>query len=237
MQVGIESLNPRTLDGMAYSNQGRNLKTFSHFEEFVEGTDPVNFWRGASSGAGSAVWSSSGAVDRPGQAYCSTGTTNVGYAYLAAGGISRNAILMGGGVYTWETDIYLPELSTAAEEYAVYLGFGDTEGGDQSDGVYFRYTRASSLNWITCAAGAGVRTANITLAPVVAAAWVRLKVIASPTQALYYVNGVLVDTITTNLPLVQTTGLMMTIIKAAGITERIIMFDWTWVHIELDVTR
>lgn len=168
-----------------------------------------------------------------------TGTTAAGRSSVNALGQLNDGIAMGAGVYTFETDVYMPLLSTVAEEFSLYHGFGDSIIGDQTDGTYFKYNRLTSVNWLACTASGGVRTETDTGIPVTATTWIRLRVVVNPlaTAAYFYINNVLVATNIANLPAGVNTGAVQSIIKSAGLTSRVLWVDWTWLHYDLSVSR
>jgi hypothetical protein len=72
--------------------------------------------------------------------------------------------------------------------------------------------------WQICAANGGVRTITTTATAVNnTTTFARLKIVMNGTaSAQFYVNEVLVGTITTNLPLTTATGIGIKIEKSAG---------------------
>jgi hypothetical protein len=155
-------------------------------------------------------------------------------------GYNNGSFRLGGGEYTFETDLLIPLLSTVGEEYITRLGFGDNYAGDHNDGVYFEYDRLTNVNWLMCAANGGVRTKTDTGVAVAAGGWIRLKVVVNTagTSAAFYIDGVYVGAVVANLPAggaVFTN--MILIVKSAGVTARAINIDWCWLHIDLAVTR
>jgi len=112
-QVGIESLTPRTLDGMAYSNQGRNLKTWWNFEDFIDEkvTGGSSIWLPTFSGAGAYVYDDVGTALRPGIIGLTTGTTTTGIAAILHAQSSLSPFLFGGGCYVAGLLLYSPNPS------------------------------------------------------------------------------------------------------------------------------
>lgn len=220
-----------------------NTKVWSNFEDFV-GYANSNFgiWAVINSGTGATCVTSPSNMDntRIGMAITTTGTTNSGYA-----GIRTNiqAFEFGAGVYTFETQIKLSALSNSTETYTVYVGFGDTNTGDQNDGVYFKYSdvggETPTPNWYKCSAVGGSRTATST-GVAATTDWVKLKIVinADATSAEYFIDGVSVGVVTTNLPgTAAQTGALIEIIKSAGTTARTFFSDWVWIHANLSAYR
>ena len=233
-----------SFDGGAYTNQGRNLKTWWDFEDFLEATGG-NFgqWISTIVGAGASVADVAATAIRPGILSLQTGTTITGKAAIYAAGYSGTAsILFGAGQYTFETDIYIPVLSTVGEEYIIRIGFGDTTGGDFVDGAYFEYDRlGSGANWFKCSASNNTRSKVDTTEPVVAGAWIRLKIVVASGGASiqYFIGGSSYGIVTTNIPTGagRETGLIMMMIKSAGTTSRLMNIDWIWLHFDLTASR
>jgi hypothetical protein len=227
---------------------GRNLKCWWNFEDFI---GPVNtsayvnpgIWQPIVSGAGATIVDIDGEALRPGILMLNTGTTNVGTAAIITGSNSYSHIMFSAGVYTIESDIYIPVLSTAAEQYTLRFGFGQSAIGDEIDGAYFEYTDigggGSTPNWYKCTANAAARTKTNTGVAAVAGAWTRLKIVvnATATSVEYFINEISVGVETTNIPAARVTGCVLSIIKSAGIIDRVVNIDWTWVHINLTTTR
>jgi hypothetical protein len=245
VQVGVMSRCCKSLDGLAYSQFGRNLKTWWNFDDFIGGTYTTQMngvWNGVVSGAGSALVDTLGTALRPGIIQFSTGTSNVGYALYYTGRGTYQPIIFGEGVYIFETEIYIPTLSAVAEEYILRVGFGDTiTGVDFVDGAYFEYDRLINVNWLCATANNSARTKADSGVAVGAAAWIRLKVVvnAAGTSVAFYINGTLVATNVLNIPTGAGRGTAhnLTIVKSAGVTARTFQLDWAWLHIDLAVTR
>jgi hypothetical protein len=225
---------------------GRNLKCWWNFEDFLAKGPVGSFngiWEGYSNGVGAACWDAPGTALRPGIWFCTTGTTAAGYAGLdLINQAYRASILFGGGVYTIEADIYISDLSTLAETYTLRFGFGDSASGDFTDGAYFEYSDAGATpNWYKCTAANSVRTKTDTTVAVVTGAWTRLKIVvnADGTSVEYFINGVSVGVVTTDIPLGAGRGTtaILSIKKSNGITPREVDIDWVWIHINLTATR
>lgn len=241
-QIGVVDLAQfATLDGLAYTGTGRNLKTWWNFEDFLVATAPYGIWGTAIGGTGSVYGVPVDSISsRPGQMYIATAAI-ADYASLYTGGVFRDEWRFGAGVFTFETEIYIGILSTAIEEYQLCFGFGDTNNADQVDGVYFRYDRTANVNWLLCAANNSTRTATASSVAVAAASWVRLKIVvnATGTSASFYINGAYAGAVTTNIPTAggRELGAIHASVKSAGATGRYFAVDWTWLHVDLTASR
>lgn len=237
-QIGIMSKCLKSLDGLTYTNQGRNLKTNSVFNDFIETVNP--FWTAVSAGGGGSYHSPIANVeDHPGQLYLNV-TNPVDMSGISTAGIFRDEILFGSGQYTFETEIIFGHLSTAIDEYVFYSGFGDTITGDQVDGAYFKYDRTISVNWLACTASNSVRTVTDTGIPFVNNAWIKLKIVVNEnaTTVRFYINDNLVATNLLNIPTVNRyLGLLQFILKTVGANVRFVAIDWSWFHYDLVTSR
>ena len=175
-------------------------------------------------------------ANRPGIESLSMGTTLTGRATLRT---DENAILLGGGDWTFETDVFIPTLSNATERYSMVIGFHDATTANQTDAVCFLYDEGGVSTgstaagyWQTLTASNNSRTYNtgLTQITIVANTWYRLKIVinAAGTQAQFYVNGTLVATHTANIPTGsgRQVGYGYQALKSAGTTARQLYIDW-----------
>ena len=235
-----------SFDGGAYSNQGRNLKTWWNFEDFVSGIYALNsnvgIWVSGISGAAALIQDTVGYTTRPGVIALVTGTTTTGYATLYAAYAAMQNIAFGGGTYTFESDVYIDSLSTVGEEYILRLGFGDNLNADFVDGVYFEYDRlGSGNNWFLCSSSNSARTKVDSTIPVGAAGWIRLKIIVNANASIadMYINNSLCYHLNTNIPSGSGRELtsLIQLVKSAGTTPRTVRVDWIWLHFDLTASR
>lgn len=132
----------------------------------------------------------------------SLGTTTTGFGMWKPG--SNSIILLGNNWY-WRVDwiIKVVALSDGTNTYILRSGFLDADNAEPTDGVYFRYTHSvNSGNWVLVARSNGTETVSNTSTAVQTSSFVRLTVIVNPagTLAEYFINGVSVGTIATNIP-------------------------------------
>lgn len=118
---------------------------------------------------------------------------------------SKNGLKTGGGVVTFETLLQIETLATAVEDFTATFGTGDRGNAnirDHDDGIYFKYNRSVSPNWIVKTARNAIETGTTTSVAVVAGNWFKLKYVvnATATSVDFFINGVLVATHTTNIP-------------------------------------
>jgi len=135
----------------------------------------------------------------------STATANNAAASLNLG---LNNLVPGQGRLAFETFFMVPTLGgTGAAALTLQPGFTDAaNAADAANGYYFEYagTAAGTINWACKTANASSRTTVTTGVAVNAGQWYKLSIaVASDnSQALFFIDGILVATITTTLPTV-----------------------------------
>lgn len=128
------------------------------------------------------------------------------------------SIKLAGGVLTYEALVQVETLSTVSNEYTVRIGLGDTtNSSDNTNGVYFEYTRTTSANWLIKTSSASSQTSTTTSTAVSAGSWVTLSIVinAAASSITFSINGSSVGTITTNIP-TAALGMIFQQIRTAG---------------------
>jgi parallel beta-helix repeat protein len=200
------------------------LGTASAFDAFQIG------WACTQAGAGALV-SIAGPVDgvHYGAASLQTGTTNAGVAAIRLPYITSTIIP--GGDLKVEFIVMTPgTLSDVAETYKITVGLLSVyDGTAPNDGIYFTYAYTESGgSWecITCKDAA--ETTTDSGIDIITSTWYRLGFISSADGATirFYIDGVLVATHTTNIPVgSDTCGPVAVILKSVGITDRLFLVD------------
>lgn len=141
----------------------------------------------------------------------------------------------GAGDYYMEAMVQIPTLATVGEDFSAMFGANDKLTFDANsactDGACFILNRAvNTTKWITSTTANGSNTATNTNTAVVAGTWYRLGILVSQTNAnaLFYVNGALVATHTTNIPsgASRSTGSGYKVDKTAGSAASDIYTDY-----------
>lgn len=143
------------------------------------------------------------------------------------------------GIWNYETSINLNSLSTAVDRYRLIIGFGSSNiNTAEVNGVFFTYDEGATLNgtsaspnWQCVTVQNLVRTLTTTTVPVTAATWdkLRIEINAAATSVGFYINGTLVATHTTNIPLGANNRYVMAkqgIFKAVGTSNRVMYVDY-----------
>ena len=170
-----------------------------------------------------------------------TGTTSTGRCAITIG---DDQIIFGFAEFVTEWRVVVTTLSTAAQEYNVYIGFIDNNQaiGEPVDGVYFKYDRNTSANWIITTSNNSTRTNTTTSVAVTATTpFQKLKIVVNNTgtSAQFFIDGVSVGTIATNIPTGagRQTGLGAKIEKQAGTTNRQLNMDYVSLEYTFAVSR
>lgn len=196
------------------------------FENVLTGTP----FGASNNGTGATVSAGTATAAHPGTAQTSTGTTTTGRG-AASTGVA--IILLGGGSWIWEADINIAALDDGTDTYTLRLGFLDILTADVVDGVYFEYDKSVSANWRICTANNSTRTKTNTSTAVAAATWIRLRfeINAAGTSAEFFIDGVSVGTIATNIPTAagRETGMGWALQKTAGTNARTFDLDYWYV--------
>jgi hypothetical protein len=198
-------------------------------------------WQPRVSGGSVAISTNAAATaGRPGVWDIATGGGTTDWASITLGDFAVGAhILLGGGTWALEAVLYLPNLSDAGQEYDCRFGFGDLQGGDHANGVYFEYDRSLRTNWSICAANASTYTRTDSAVAVAAATWVKLRIEinAAGTSAEFFINGTSVGTVSTNIPTANRVYPILHFVKSAGGTTRRVFVDCLDVHHVLTTAR
>jgi hypothetical protein len=185
-------------------------------------------------------------ANRPGAVVFSTAAINTGRVTLYAGSLNNSSgglYFTGGACYFKCSTIDFPILSTVGEEFTIRVGLGFFGAGglsaDLDGGVYFEYNRLTSANWLLRTAKNAVRTTLDSLVPVATGTILfEIFVNAAATQADYYINDVLVGSVTPlAFPFVVFGSPIFQLMKSAGTTPRTITLDYIKAWQRLTVIR
>lgn len=182
-----------------------------------------------------------------------TGTTATGYAVHFNEPNVGTQFFFGGGAWIFETFVCVETLSDATNRFRFITGFGSAAtNGAEGNGAFFTYDEgatqngtAATPNWQTQTCVGSVRTLTTTSTVVTAGAWVKLRieVNAAGTQVLFYINGTLVATHTTNIPTWVSAAnprgfnVKQSIAKTIGTTNRSVFCDYLGYENRLTTAR
>ena len=232
--VGIALPQAPVGTNVAYISQvgpiGRNFSSFLYTDFLTTGfsggpntaSDGVIFG-GTASGAGAATGKlSSHVFGRAGIMVLTSGTATNSFASFDTWG-NNNTYRYDDGETVFETAVRLPVLSDASNEYSFSIGGGvQSNGAFGNDGACFTYNRALyGTNWQALSRRNASQTTTNSNVVVVANAWVKLGLVvnATGTSITYYIDGVSVATITTNIQTGGSNREGCYILKSAGATS------------------
>ncbi len=198
------------------------------FAALTTGGDGI--FGGIQNGTGASMTSFTGlGADHPGVISFDMGTTNAG---RCGAGMNSGSIVFGGAEWKMESMIRLPVLSTAGERFITYHGFLNSYTAAPTIGAWIEYSDNTNGGRFQCsvgnAAGVTVVDSGVTVA---ASTWYKLRVTVNGagTQVQFWINDVLVATVTTNIPTdISGTycGAATFSRKTVGITSRVMLMDY-----------
>jgi hypothetical protein len=186
----------------------------------------------SNTGTGAAITMVTSTAGHCGVVQYSTGTTASGRSGISLG---TNTI-MPSGTFIIETYVMFPTLSVVAQEYAFISGLTDVVTKTPNNGAYFVYDRLLYGNfWGFGTAAGGTRAVTTSAVAIVANTWYKLKIAAYLTGTKdvdFYVNDVLIGTLTGNIPTLVT-GIQSFMLKSAGTTASTMQCDY--LNIAMDI--
>jgi hypothetical protein len=175
-------------------------------------------------------------ADYPGVIAIDTGAIATNHGILRS---APGSIRFGECLYRFKKIVRVPILPTAAEAFTVNIGFGDAASGNGAivDGARFTCNQANP-NWfaITSSNSNSTGTNTNTNVPVNTNFNVfEVEVDRFATKVNYFINGVLVATHTTNIPIGagRETGLNIAMAKTAGTTARQLQIDFAKLRMDM----
>lgn len=175
----------------------------------------------------------------PGIVGFSTGSTTTGRAALNA----TTIMFLGLGRMRFGNISRVRDLSDGTNTFTAWMGWTNIfTSANPNPGIYFRYTHSvNSGKWQAVCANGGIETAVDTGVTATALGWNRFEIDinAAGTEVKFYIDNVLVATITTDIP--DTTDNMvpfpLAIFKSAGTTARVVELDAFWYQWDLTTAR
>lgn len=215
----LDELDVRLTDQFTTLSRDR-IQIVEHFfgAGIADSTIGTHGWKNINSGgAGSPGVTHNSGVDHARQVQTGTaGTGAYGSMNLGTGALNG----MPTGLIEWDFNLAL--LSTASEEFQVYVGSHNGGAASPTRGLYFEYDRLNhGVNWqaVTNDGGTLTRVDTGVVVGSLFTGFARLAIICDPTTAVFYINGTQVASISTNLPTGRH-GFNIHIIKVAGAGNR-----------------
>jgi hypothetical protein len=235
--TGVKFPTVDAVNNLSMIDRGKRMVSF--FTDFIGNSATLDGLVSLTSGG---VISNSGTsipnrTNQQGVQYYSTATATTNYANHTNASVA--ILWFGAGVWNFETSININTLSDATNRFRWLSGFGSNGANTQEgDGVFFTYDEggtlngtAASPNWQCVSVANLVRTLTTTSVAVTNGAWtkLRIEINATGTSAAFYVNGTLVATHTTNIPLASNNRFVLVkqgIYKTIGTTARLVYCDY-----------
>jgi hypothetical protein len=234
LPIGSQGQYLRSLDSnLTYQDDVIPIRETRFFDDFNGGASPFgdSNWLLSTISGGATITSVNSniaaATVTSGEVSLNTGNNNAGSVT-----ISKNllALRFSQGPFTYECAVLVPTLPSVAQNFLLRIGFGNAvNAAVPTNGIWFEHTSNPSTVW-TLKAANGATTTTVTATTVLTNQWMvlGLTVNTSGTSVSYFVNGVNIGTITTNIPISNTTkcGPILTITKTAGTTTRALIVDY-----------
>jgi len=236
--TGVKFPTVDAVNTLSMIDRGKRMVSF--FTDFLNAANPLDGLQVFASGGSITSVSGAAIPNRTNQqGVVAYNTIIAATNYANHVGSAGTQFWFGNGVWNYESSFNINNLSTGTERYRWISGYGSaTAALSETDGVFFTYDEggtangtAASPNWQCVTVANSVRTLTTTSTAVTAAAWakLRIEINAAGTQALFYVNGTLVATHTTNIPLGSNSRFVnpkQGIAKTIGVTARIVYCDY-----------
>ena len=180
-------------------------------------------------------------TNKQGFANVNTTTASAGAGDIYIGHTATANFILGGGITSYETLIWLPNLSTSGERFSCLIGFssGVANQNNSSNNIAFLYDEGNiafagaggaSANWRAVTIDSATRTFTDTGIAVNAGAFIKLKIVvnANASSVEFFIDNTLVATHTTNIPSGNTKRLNARnyIQKSVGYTTRLLILDY-----------
>jgi len=145
-----------------------------------------------------------------------TGTTQ-NFLIKQTNGTVSQSMRFGLGSCLNEWSISLPALATVSNNFTINVGIGDNPEGTPNNGVYFSYNN-SSANWVINTASGGSTSQLATGVGPSANTFQRLKfqVNGTGTNVNFFIDDVAVGSLSTNIPVNNSSSPFVAIIDDAG---------------------
>lgn len=206
-------------------------------EDFMVGSGIGQFAANNSGGTAALTAGALPSLQRHGVLLVTTGTGTTG-----RGACNSAELRLGATAVLFECYVNVLQLSTVGDEFIFEIGLIDQNASTAAtEGIWFRYDRLTSTEWLRCtASAAAATTATATGSAVGANTWVRLgfSLNAAGTSCTFFVNGTSVGANTTNMPNAgANVRPQIRIVKSAGTTNVLTYVDYVTYRAKLATPR
>jgi hypothetical protein len=236
-------------DSPFYQQSLRGVRFFTDFDS------SVNFYNLVSLTGGTAAATQrltnfvpNQTANQIGIAHYQTGTLATGWAmHITEQSANGQQFQFGGGTWMYESYIEVDTLSDATNRFRFISGFGNVaSSGTETNGAFFTYDEGgvsngtiASPNWQCVTTVGAVRTLTTT-SVAVTTTWTKLRIIinADATEVKFYIDGTLVATHTTNIPVLPNRlKVKQMIAKSLGTGNRFVYCDYIFYENNLTTLR
>jgi hypothetical protein len=236
-------------DSPFYQQSLRGVRFFTDFDS------SVNFYSLVSLTGGTAAATQrltnfvpNQTANQIGIAHYQTGTLATGWAmHITEQSANGQQFQFGGGTWMYESYIEVDTLSDATNRFRFISGFGNVaSSGTETNGAFFTYDEGgvsngtiASPNWQCVTTVGAVRTLTTT-SVAVTTTWTKLRIIvnADATEVKFYIDGILVATHTTNIPVLPNRfKVKQMIAKSLGTGNRFVYCDYIFYENNLTTLR
>jgi hypothetical protein len=230
----------RSLGGVQYFN---DFDSSTKYDKLVSSTGGV-----AASVARLTNFVPNQTANQIGIAHYQTGTSTTGWAlHVTEQSANAQQFQFGGGTWMYESYIEVDILSDATDRFRFISGFGNVaNSGAETNGAFFTYDEGgvsngtiASPNWQCVTTVGAVRTLTTT-SVAVTTTWTKLRIIvnADATEVKFYIDGTLVATHTTNIPVLPNRlKVLQKLVKNLGTGNRFVFCDYIFYENNLTTLR
>jgi hypothetical protein len=258
----VKITTPENRDLLAYDSSDSIWKNSSFYNRSLGGVQyfndfdsSVNFYNLVSLTGGTAAATQrlnnfvpNQTANQIGIAQYQTGTLATGWAmHITEQSANGQQFQFGGGNWMYESYIEVNTLSDATNRFRFVSGFGNVaSSGTETNGAFFTYDEGgvsngtiASPNWQCVTTVGAVRTLTTT-SVAVTTTWTKLRIIvnADATEVKFYIDGTLVATHTTNIPVLPNRfKVKQAIVKSLGTGNRFVYCDYIFYENNLTTLR
>jgi hypothetical protein len=236
-------------DSPFYQQSLRGVRYFTDFDSSTKFDKLVSSTGGvAASTARLTNFVPNQTANQIGIAHYQTGTSTTGWAlHVTEQSANAQQFQLGGGTWMYESYIEVDTLSDATNRFRFISGFGNVaNSGAETNGAFFTYDEGgvsngtiASPNWQCVTTVGAVRTLTTT-SVAVTTTWTKLRIIvnADATEVKFYIDGTLVATHTTNIPVLPNRlKVLQKLVKNLGTGNRFVYCDYLFYENNLTTLR
>ena len=258
----VKITTPENRDLLAYDSSESIWKNSSFYNRSLGGVQyfndfdsSVNFYNLVSLTGGTAAATQrltnfvpNQTANQIGIAHYQTGTLATGWAmHITEQSANGQQFQFGGGTWMYESYIEVNTLSDVTNRFRFISGFGNVaSSGTETNGAFFTYDEGgvsngtiASPNWQCVTTVGAIRTLTTT-SIAVTTTWTKLRIIvnADATEVKFYIDGTLVATHTTNIPVLPNRfKVKQMIAKSLGTGNRFVFCDYIFYENTLTTLR